>query len=109
MNSDRIECFLCGLDITDKVKVLSYFNFPSQAWDNAQKDWVKNFKELFNGCMCVDCANKDMAINQLKTNQKKEIDNAVLEAIKPLETELSNITNKLSKFIHLFGRLYLKV
>lgn len=57
-----INCFLCQADITDKTKVLSYHCFPDSLWNEAGKNWAEDFKKLFNGVLCSDCAKKDLEV-----------------------------------------------
>lgn len=97
----EIKCFLCDKDITDKVKCLSYHNFPDSAWDKATKDWVKNFKELFNGVMCQDCAKMDLEIAHQKHNRK--------QVEKEMQDKFDKQLKMMPKYYKLFGRIYFKM
>lgn len=97
----EIKCFLCNEDITNKVKCLSYSNFPDKAWDEVQKDWVKNYRELFNGVMCQECAKKDLETAHQKHNRK--------QIEKEMQDKFDQQLKDMPKYYKLFGRIYIRL
>lgn len=87
-----VKCFLCEKDITDKIKVISYYRFPDKLWDEASKNWARNFRELFNGCLCSDCAKRDFEAISEKTVAKYH----------------AEWMNEIRSYKKLFGRIYIK-
>lgn len=76
---------MCGTDLTNKVKVISYHCFPDKLWDEAQKDWAKNFQQLFNGAMCDQCAKEDLKTSHtlaLRKTLKEPVQLSALECPK---------------------------
>lgn len=93
---EKVLCFLCSENITNKTKVLSYFNFPDKAWSEAEKDWVKNFKELFNGVLCSKCAKTDLeTAHEAILLQRKNYEDKIRE----LEEIIKKKTQKIIKFL----------
>lgn len=97
---EKAECFLCSKDITHSTKVISYFCFPDKIWVEAEKNWAKDFRKLFNGCLCSKCAEKDLQTAR-ETDQRIH-----KEEIKKLEEAVLNSTRPYKK---LFGRIYIKL
>jgi len=102
---DKVECFICGEDITKGIKVLSYNNFPDKVWDKAIQDWAKNYRELFNGAMCQKCAKKDLDVAHFKANKK----HLVGEIEEEYEQKIFRYKEELKRFYNLFGRFYIKI
>ena len=67
-----ILCFLCKKDITEKVKVISYFSFPDKLWNEMEKDWVHTFRQFFNRALCSDCAKKDFDANLMSLSKENK-------------------------------------
>lgn len=59
---ENVICFICGKDITNSTKVISYHNYPYQYWDMKKEDWDKELPNILNGAMCQECAKLDLEL-----------------------------------------------
>lgn len=71
----RCLCFICSKDITETIKVTSYYRYPENdrgviPKSYGDKDWWKKMlPRMINGAMCSTCAQKDLEVAHMETRE----------------------------------------